>query len=377
MKISFHKPYFDEREVEAVAQVVRSGHVVGGGPFMKRVEAGLRKRFAVKHFLAMTSGTHALELAMMTLRIGPGDEVIVPAYTFASTATAVVRQRAKVVFCDVRTDDLNMSVEDMAARINSRTKAVIPVHYAGLPCRMEEILAIANKRGIAVVEDAAQAVDSFYKGRALGTWGDLGCYSFHGSKSVGCGEGGALATHSDDLAHRAEILREKGTDRAQFLRGEIDKYTWRDEGSSFIPPELSMAVMAAQVEKMDEILRKRGALFWRYRQGLADLEKRGVLAMPPISADTKPNFHIFYVLLRDEKTRERVFGELRQREIEAARHYYPLDSSPYGQTFRPKGQADLPGAKEVTERLLRLPFYTAMPESQVDTVLEAMHEILK
>lgn len=377
MKIPFHKPYFDEREAEAAAQAVRAMETVGGGPRMKRVEAALRARFGVKHLLAITSGTHALELAMMALRIGPGDEVIVPSYTFSSTANCVLRQRAKVVFCDVRTDDGNMDVEDAASRVTSKTKAILPVHYAGLPCRMDEILALSKKHGLRIVEDAAQAVDSFYQGRALGTFGDFGCYSFHGSKSIGCGEGGALATNADDLAHRAEILREKGTDRDRFLRGEIDKYTWRDEGSSFIPPEVSMAVLEVQVAKMDEIRQKRGALFERYRSGLADLEKRGVLSLPPVGAETKPNYHIFYILLRDGSSRERVLVELRKNDIEASRHYYPLDSSPFGMTLRPQGQAELPGAREFTERLLRLPFYTAMPTAEADAVIEALHRILK
>ncbi len=376
MKISFHKPYFDEREAEAVSKLVRSGKLVGGGVHMKSVEKILRERFAVKHLLATNSGTSALELSMMTLGIGPGDEVIIPTYTFSSTANCVLRQGAKVIFCDVQLSDLNLDVADAASRISKKTKAILPVHYAGLPCRMEEIQTLAKQHGLFVVEDAAQAVDSFYQGKALGTFGEIGCYSFHGSKSIGCGEGGAIATNDDELAKRAEMMREKGTDRERFLRGEIDKYTWREQGSSFIPAELSMAVLEVQLSKMDEIRKKRGAIDSRYREGLADLVQKERFQFPPISKSTQPNYHICYVLFPDEKRREKALEELRKREIEALRHYYPLDSSPFGKQLRGENAKDLPNAKLVTERLLRLPLYTAMPMQEVDYVIEALHEIL-
>lgn len=376
IRIPFHEPYFDERDERAVVECLRGGRVHGGGGFMKRAEAAIRARLGAKHALATCSGTASLELAMMTLEVKPGDEVIVPSYTFASTATCVVRQLAQVVFCDVRRDNLNIDVRDFARRITKRTKAVIPVHYAGIAADMEELCETARRHGVAVVEDAAQAFDSRANGRALGTIGEIGCLSFHGTKNLAAGEGGAVVTDRDDLAKKAEVLREKGTDRARFLRGEIDKYTWRDTGSSFIPNELGMALLTAQLEKIEEIQPRRLAIFDRYVQAFAPLEKRGLVSRPHVPPGTRPNAHIFYVFGRDEATRERILTGLKERGIQASLHYSPLDDSPYGARFRAPGEPPLPGARSVTERMVRLPLFTRMTADQVEEVIAAVYGVL-
>jgi dTDP-4-amino-4,6-dideoxygalactose transaminase len=374
--VPFHEPYFDEREERALLECVRGGYVQGGGAFMKACEAAIRARLGVKHAIATTSGTHALELAMMVLDVKAGDEVIVPSYTFASTATCVVRQFAKVVFCDVREDNLDIDARDFEKRITKRTKAVIPVHYAGIAADMDEVMAIAKRKNVAVVEDAAQAFDSKYHNKPLGTIGALGCLSFHGTKNIAAGEGGALITNDDALARRAEILREKGTDRAQFLRGEVDKYTWRDTGSSFIPGELPMALLSAQLAKVDEIQSRRLAIFDRYFEAVAPLEKRGLVTRPFIPKDSRPNAHIFYVFGKDEATRDKIFDGLRAKGIQAMLHYYPLDDSPYGAQFRDPNEPPLPGARSVTARMVRLPLFTRMTDGQVEEVIDALFGVL-
>lgn len=374
--IPYHEPYFDEREERAVIECIRGGVTQGGGKFTKTVEAALRARTSIRHAIATTSGTHALELAMMILNIKEGDEVIVPSYTFVSSASCVVRQFARVVFCDVREDNLNIDVRDFEKRITKKTKAVIPVHYAGISCDMDELMAVARRHNVTVVEDAAQAFDTYYKGRALGTIGDIGCLSFHGTKNIAAGEGGALLTNNDALAHRAEILREKGTDRAQFLRGEVDKYTWRDTGSSFIPSELVMAMLSAQLQKIDEIQSRRVAIFNRYMEALAPLEAAGLLKRPHVPEGSIPNAHIFYIFMKNEAARDHVFEHLRSKGIQAMLHYYPLDDSPFGRQFRAPGEPPLPVAKRVTETMVRLPLFTRMTAAQVEEVIANLYETL-
>lgn len=374
--IPYHEPYFDEREERAVVECLRGGVVQGGGKFTKAAEAAIRARAKVKHAIATTSGTHSLELAMMILNIKEGDEVIVPSYTFASTASCVVRQFAKIVFCDVRKDNLNIDVADFERRITKNTKAVIPVHYAGISCDMDEVMAVAKKHNIKVVEDAAQSFDTTYKGRHLGTIGDIGCLSFHGTKNIAAGEGGALITNDDALARRAEVLREKGTDRAQFLRGEVDKYTWRDTGSSFIPSELVMALLSVQLQKIDEIQSRRVAIFNRYMEATEPLERDGILKRPFVPAGSTPNAHIFYIFANDEAGRDRIFDQLRARGIQAMLHYYPLDDSPYGKQFRKPGEPPMPAARYVTDRMVRLPLFTRMTDAQVEEVIANLYEIV-
>ena len=375
-RVPYHEPFFDEREERALLECVRGGYVQGGGAFTKNVEASIRGRLGVKHAIATTSGTSALEMAMMVLDVKAGDEVIVPSYTFASTATCVVRQFARIVFCDVRSDNLNIDARDFEKRITPRTKAVIPVHYAGISADMDEVMAIAKRKKVTVVEDAAQAFDSKLHGKPLGTIGELGCLSFHGTKNIAAGEGGALITNNDEFARRAEIYREKGTDRAQFLRGEVDKYTWRDKGSSFIPSELVMALLSAQLSKVDEIQSRRLAIFDRYMAAVEPLEKRGILARPHIPKDSRPNAHIFYVFGKDEATRDKIFDGLRAKGIQAMLHYYPLDDSPYGAQFRDPNEGPLPGARSVTQRMVRLPLYVRMTDAQVEEVLDALFGVL-
>lgn len=375
--IPYHEPFFDEREEQSVVEAVRSGYTQGGGKFTKQVEAAIRARTGAQHALVTTSGTHALELAMMVLNLGPGDEVIVPSYTFAATASCVVRQMARVVFCDVRRDNLNIDVADFARRITPKTKAVIPVHYAGIACDMDELLDVARRNGVAVVEDAAQSFDTTYRGRQLGTLGEIGCLSFHGTKNIAAGEGGAFLTNNSSLARRAEILREKGTDRAQFLRGEIDKYTWRDVGSSFIPSELVMAVLSAQLSKIDQIQSRRVAIFDRYMSALAPLAKEGRIGLPHVPSGSRPNAHIFYFFARSLADRDRYYEALRSRGIQAMLHYTPLDDSPFGAQFRAPGEAPLPAARWVTDCMLRLPLFVRMTDAQVEEVIGAVTELAR
>lgn len=374
--IPYHEPYFDEREERALVECIRGGVTQGGGKYTKMAEAAIRARTGARNAVVTTSGTHALELAMMILNIREGDEVIVPSYTFASTASCVVRQFARVVFCDVRRDNLNIDVADFERRITARTKAVIPVHYAGISCDMDELMAVARKHQIPVVEDAAQSFDTTYRGRQLGTIGDIGCLSFHGTKNIAAGEGGALLTNNDPLARRAEVLREKGTDRAQFLRGEVDKYTWRDTGSSFIPSELVMALLSVQLQKVDEIQARRTALFQQYMEAVAPLERLGLLKRPHVPGGSTPNGHIFYIFLRDMKERDRIFDGLRSRGIQAMLHYYPLDDSPFGSQFRTPGEPPLAAAREVTDRMVRLPLFTRMTGGQFLEVIKNLYELM-
>ncbi len=375
-RIPYHEPYLDERDERAVIECLRGGHLQGGGRYGKQCEAAIRARTGARHALVTTSCTHALELAMMVLDVKEGDEVIVPSYTFASSATCVVRQFAKVVFCDVRKDNLNIDVADFERRIGPRTKAVIPVHYAGIAADMDELLAVARKRGVRVVEDAAQAFDSTYRGRRLGTLGDIGCFSFHGTKNLAAGEGGALVTNDDALARRAEVLREKGTDRAQFLRGEVDKYTWRDTGSSFIPSELVMALLSAQLAKIEEIQPRRLALFDRILGAVEPLVRRGLVTRPHVPADSRPNAHIAYLFARDEALRDAILDGLRERGIQAMLHYYPLDDSPYGARFRAPGEPPCANARWVTDHMVRLPLFTRMTDAQVDEMIAELFAVL-
>jgi dTDP-4-amino-4,6-dideoxygalactose transaminase len=376
-KIRYHEPYFDDREARAAAAVINKGCVGAAGEELARASATLATRLQASHVLVTNSCTSALETAMIVLGVAPGDEVIVPAFTFTSTANCVVRQGARVVFADIREDDLNIDHEDVASRITPRTRAIIPVHYGGVACDMDALAGVTAGRAIAIVEDAAHAFDSRYRGRLCGTLGDAACLSFHVSKNVTCGEGGALILKDPGLARRAEFVCDMGTDRAQVFRGEATRYVWRDVGSSFRPSEALMAILNVQLEKASEITARRKKLYQRYQGALGSLASEGIIAIPRLSAHVEPNGHIFFILLRDASSRERCERRLRDSGIEVTRHYHALDTSPFGSRFATSGQAALPRTKSVTERLLRLPLHARLAEADQDRVIEALHAAVK
>ncbi|MEI7711630.1 MAG: dTDP-4-amino-4,6-dideoxygalactose transaminase, partial [Rhodospirillales bacterium] len=324
-KIPFGHPSMVGRELEYIAEAIRNGTISGGGPFLKRGEAWLEQTLPAHRALLTHSCTAALEMAAILSGVGPGDEVIMPSFTFSATATAFVLRGATPVFVDIRADTLNIDETLIEQAITARTRVIVPVHYAGLACEMDPILDIAARRDLIVVEDAAQAHLSHYKGRPLGTLGQMGCLSFHETKNIISGEGGALLVNDMRFAERAEIVREKGTDRSRFFRGEVDKYTWQDIGSSYCPGEIIAAFLFAQFEHAERICNRRRALYDRYRAGLAPLAAAGDIAIPA-AAGSQANGHIFWLLLHDEPTRAALIGHLGRQTINAVFHYVPLHS---------------------------------------------------
>ena len=374
--IPFNKPFIAGRELYYIAQAVTFGNLAGDGAFTQKCSRLLEERFRIDHVLLTPSCTAALEMAAQLCQLGPGDEVLMPAYTFVSTANAVVRLGAHPVFIDSRPDTLNIDESLIEQAITSRTRAIFVVHYAGVSCEMDRILAIARKHGLRVIEDAAQGVNAFYNGRALGSLGDLGTYSFHETKNFSCGEGGALCINDPELLERAEIIRDKGTNRRQFFRGQVDKYTWVDVGSSYVPSEIASAFLYGQLEQMDEITTRRHSLHHFYRTKLKPLEVEGLLRLPRIPEDCDSNFHLFYILLPDSATRDGLMNHLKANGILAVFHYIPLHTSPMGLElgYRP---GSLPVTEDVSSRLLRLPLYYDLTESDqtrvVDCVIEFLH----
>jgi dTDP-4-amino-4,6-dideoxygalactose transaminase len=374
VKIPFNKPYMTGKELFYIAEAHFNGKLAGDGPFTKRCHAWLEERSGAKKALLTHSCTAALEMSALLLGIQPGDEVIMPSYTFVSTANAFVLRGGVPVFVDIREDTLNLDERLIEAAITSRTKAIVPVHYAGVACEMDAIMDIARRHGLKVVEDAAQGVMSTYKGRTLGSIGDLGAYSFHETKNVISGEGGALLVNDPQLALRAEIIREKGTDRSRFFRGEVDKYTWQEVGSSFLPGELVAAFLWAQLEEAQRITMGRLALWERYHQALAPLEERGVLRRPVVPAECHHNAHMYYVLLRAESNRQAVLETLKSSGINAVFHYVPLHSSPAGRHYG-REHGGLPVTDSQAERLIRLPLWLDLTTVQQDRVIELIFNI--
>ena len=333
--------------------------------------SGLSNELVAAKALLTHSCTAALEMAALLLDIQPGDEVIMPSFTFVSTANAFVLRGGVPVFVDIREDTLNLDERLIEAAITPRTKAIVPVHYAGVACEMDTIMAIARRHGLKVVEDAAQGVMSSYKGRALGSIGDLGAYSFHETKNVISGEGGALLVNDPELALRAEIIREKGTDRSRFFRGEVDKYTWQEVGSSFLPGELIAAFLWAQLEEAERITNDRLASWARYHELLEPLEAKGILRRPVIPEGCQHNAHMYYVLLAPEIDRQAVLNELKRNEIYSVFHYVPLHSSPAGQRYgRVHGSLEMTNGQ--SERLIRLPLWVGITAEQQDRVASVL-----
>lgn len=375
-RIPFNKPFVAGKELYYIAQAVTYGNIGGDGHFTGLCSRLLEERFGIGRVLMTPSCTAALEMAAMLCGLGPGDEVVMPSFTFVSTANAFVRLGVRPVFVDVRPDTLNIDEELVEGAITGRTRAIVPVHYAGAGCEMDAITAVAGKHGLAVVEDAAQGVNAFYGDRALGSIGEMGCYSFHETKNYICGEGGALCLNSPELVERAEIIRDKGTNRKQFFRGEVDKYTWVDIGSSYVPSEIACAFLYGQLEQLDAIARRRREIFQFYHRHFEPLEAEGLLTLPRIPQHCRSNHHLFAVLLRSEEERNALMGALSRQGIGAVFHYVPLHSSPMGRTFG-YAAGDLPVTESASRRLLRLPVFHEITRDMQTRVVEAVAEWLR
>ncbi|MGE3314192.1 MAG: dTDP-4-amino-4,6-dideoxygalactose transaminase [Planctomycetaceae bacterium] len=375
-RIPFNKPFIAGKELYYIAQAVTFNNLGGDGHFTRQCTRLLEEMFGIHRVQLTPSCTAALEMAAILANLGPGDEAILPSFTFVSTANAIARLGAKPVFVDVRPDTFNLDENLIEASITSRTKAIFAVHYAGIGCEMERIMAIARKHHLIVVEDAAQGVNSFYAGRALGSIGHLGCYSFHETKNYISGEGGALCINVPELVERAEIIRDKGTNRQKFFRGLVDKYTWVDIGSSYVPSEIVSAFLYGQLELIKPISERRREIYQVYRRGLKPLEADGLLQLPHIPEDCTSNYHMFYILTKDGETRNRLLDHLRERGIGAVFHYVPLHSSPMGKQLG-TGDLHLPVTDSVSARLLRLPFFYTITEEEQAQVINEVTEFLR
>jgi dTDP-4-amino-4,6-dideoxygalactose transaminase len=373
--IPFNWPHMTGKELYYIAEAHFNGRLAGDGPFTKRCHNWLEDRTGCRKALLTHSCTGALEMAALLLDIQPGDEIIMPSYTFVSTANAFVLRGGIPVFVDIREDTLNLNENLIEGAITSRTRAIAPVHYAGVSCEMDTIISIAKCHNLKVVEDAAQGVMASYKGRALGSIGDLGAYSFHETKNVISGEGGALLVNDPELALRAEIIREKGTDRSRFFRGEVDKYTWQEVGSSFLPGELIAAFLSAQLEEADQITRERLTCWRRYHELLEPLESEGALRRPIVPDSCQHNAHMYYVLLAPEIDRQKVLNEFKRNNISSVFHYVPLHSSPAGKRYgRTNGTLDM--TNKQSERLVRLPLWVGLTEQQQLRVVDVLASIV-
>jgi dTDP-4-amino-4,6-dideoxygalactose transaminase len=362
--------WIDEREQESVQRAL-AGRLAGDGPFCRRVEQRLAEALGVPHVLLTTSCTHAMELALLALGLKQGDEVVCPSFTFVSTANAVLRAGARPVLADIEPRTLGLDPADVARRLTPRTRVLLPVHYAGLAAPMDELLGLARERQLLVLEDAAHGLGAAYRGVPLGTLGDAGCFSFHDTKNVTCGEGGALATRDPLLAGRAEVVREKGTNRRAFLRGEVDKYTWVAEGSSYVLADLLAAVLDAQLDKLAEIQERRARVAARYREGLAAWAAGRGVRLPPQDPERTTNHHIFYLLYPDGRARDAAIQALQSRGVMATFHYVPLHSSPFGGRL-PGAAGAFPVTERVAATLLRLPLHPLLSEADVERVIDAV-----
>jgi len=366
--VPFNRSYVGTRELEYIREAIESRGLSGDGSFTRRCQKLLAERLACRSVLLTHSATAALEMAALLSDVQPGDEVIMPSFTFVSTANAYVLRGAVPVFIDIRPDTLNMDEKLLEPAITARTRAIVPVHYAGVACEMDEIMRVAVRHGVLVVEDAAQGINAAYKGRALGSIGDMGAISFHATKNVSCGEGGAFITSHAQLADRAEIVREKGTNRSQFFRGEVDKYGWVATGSSYIPSELNAAYLLAQLEEAAAITRRRLHIWNRYHEAFAALERDGVLRRPVVPRECTHNGHIYYLLLADGARRDAFITRLKSRGIAATFHYVPLHSAPNGLRCSRQGSG-LQATDNLWERLVRLPVWPGI-EEHLDYIIE-------
>lgn len=370
-KIPFNKPFLAGKELYYIAQCVLGGHTAGDGVFTKKCQALMEEKFLAKKIMLTNSCTAALEIAAILCEVGPKDEIILPSFTFVSTANAFYLRGAKLIFVDIRPDTLNMDEKKVENAITEKTKVIVPVHYAGVSCEMDTIMEIAREHSIYIVEDAAQGVNSRYKDKYLGTIGDLGTYSFHETKNYICGEGGALVINNENFIERAEILREKGTNRKKFFRGEVDKYTWVDIGSSYLPSDILAAFLYAQLENMEQINERRKELLDYYYKALIPLVNDGKLRLPYISGECETNSHLLYIIVKDENTRNGLIDHLKSYGIAAVFHYIPLHLSQIGRSMGYK-KGQLPVTESMSGRLLRLPFYYDMTKEEQSEVVECI-----
>ena len=371
--IHFNIPPFVGTELNYVKQAIDAHKICGDGQFTKKCNEWMESRFQAQKVLLTTSGTTALDMAALLCDLKPGDEVILPSYTFSSTATAFVLAGAKLVFVDVRPDTMNIDETKIEAAITNKTKVIVPVHYAGVACEMDTIMDIADKYDLKVVEDAAQGIMSTYKGRALGTIGDFGCYSFHETKNYSMGEGGALVINNPVYNERAEILREKGTDRSKFFRGQVDKYTWVDFGDSYLPSDMNAAYLWGQLEVADEINNNRLAIWNRYYHEFKPLADEGKLELPTVPKHCEHNAHMFYLKFKNLQQRTAFITHMKQKDVLTVFHYIPLHSAPAGIKFGYFHGEDEHTTKE-SERLVRLPLYYGLTEQEIEIVIQSVKE---
>ena len=371
--ISFNVPPFVGTELKYIQEAIGSHKISGDGNFTKKCHKWLEEHFCAQKVLLTTSGTSALDMAMLLCDLQPGDEVILPSYTFSSTATAAVMSGARLVFVDIRPDTMNIDETKIEAAITEKTKVIMVVHYAGVACEMDTIMAIAHKYGLIVVEDAAQGVTSKYKGRYLGTIGDFGCYSFHETKNLSMGEGGALVINRSEYNERAEILREKGTNRSKFFRGQVDKYTWVDIGDSYLPSELNAAYLWGQLQAVDVIEQDRMCSWNMYYESLKPLSNQHHIELPIIPSACEHNAHMFYIKAKNLEERTRLIEHLKKNEILSVFHYIPLHSSPAGIKYGRFHGEDVYTTKE-SERLVRLPLYFGLTEADCNKVIKDIND---
>ncbi len=378
MKIDFNRPFLTGKEAHYMYQAVYTGKLSGNGAFTKKCQQFFEDKYGFKKCIMTTSGTDALEMAAILCDVKPGDEVIVPSYTFVSSALAFVRQGAKIVFADSCEHNPNIDADKIESLITDKTKVIVPVHYAGVACDMDKIMEIANRHNLFVVEDAAQAIDSYYKGKPLGGIGHFGCFSFHETKNVTAGgEGGLLCVNDDKYIRRAEIIWEKGTNRAEFFRGMVNKYGWVDTGSSFLPSEINSAFLYAQLESLDVIQARRKHIWSLYKEGLAEFVKRGMFAFPDIPDYATNNAHMFYLVCRSLDERTKLIAFLRENEICAVFHYLSLHLSDYYREHHEDVIPSLPCCDGFADRLLRLPLYYELKDEDVLFVIEKIKEFYR
>jgi dTDP-4-amino-4,6-dideoxygalactose transaminase len=370
--IPFNRPLVLAAGYDYLRQAVAQGHLSGDGPFTRRCHALLEGLLGVPRVLLTTSCTHALELAALLLDVRPGDEVIVPSFTFVSTVNAFVLRGARPVFCDIRPDTLNLDAVLLERLVTPRTRAIVPVHYAGVGCDLDAILAVAKRYGLAVVEDNAHGLFGHYRGRPLGTFGCLATLSFHETKNFSCGEGGALLINDVRFIERAEILREKGTDRNRFFRGQVDKYTWRDVGSSYLPSDALAALLFAQLEAHESIQSRRRELWRRYAAELPDWAAANAVRLPTVPPECEQAYHLFYMLLPSPGRRQALLDHLRAHGVHAIFHYLPLHLSEMGRRFGGR-EGDCPVTEAVSDRLVRLPLFHDLSDADQGRILDAVH----
>lgn len=369
--IPFNRPYQQGKELEYMRQAMDAWHISGDGEFTRRCTQILEAELGVPKALLTTSCTHALEMSALLLDVQPGDEVIVPSFTFVSSINAFVLRGAVPVFADIRPDTLNIDETKVEALITPKTKAMVIVHYAGVGCEMDALTELADRYGIAIIEDNAHGLFGKYKGQMLGTFGKMAAQSFHETKNISCGEGGALLVNDPDLIGRAEIIREKGTDRSRFFRGEVDKYTWVDVGSSYLPSEILAAYLYAQLSTWQDIQAMRREVWQRYRDGLDAWAENHKTALPSVPVHCEQSFHMFYLVLPSLKARQALIEHLRSNNVYAVFHYQPLHLSKMGAHYNGK-PGDCPVTEDISDRLLRLPFYNGMTEEEQETVISAV-----